>query len=114
MLAWWAASLQLSGLRPETADTARQFLARITQLAPHTREAMAYRIAGEVLSQIWPPPPPGAPPQLILAAVLAERHRRELTRLHPPPIVSHPGPTPVSGQPPAGPLSGSGGFVPPN
>lgn len=103
MLAWWAASLQLSGLRPQTADTARQFLARVTQLAPHARDVMAYRIAGEVVAQIWPPPPPGVPPQLILAAVLAERHRRELARLHAPP----------PWQPPAGPPA-TGGFAPPN
>ncbi|HET9874168.1 MAG TPA: RDD family protein [Mycobacterium sp.] len=85
MLAWWAASLQLTGLRPETAETARQFLSRASQFDPRVRDAMAYRIAGDVLAQISQPPPPGTPPQLMLAAVLAERHRRELMRLRPPP-----------------------------
>ena len=33
-LAWWASSLQLSGLRPEQAERARQFLSRATQLDP--------------------------------------------------------------------------------
>jgi uncharacterized RDD family membrane protein YckC len=82
-LAWWASSLQLSGLRPDQAELARQFLSRAAQLDPAVRDQMAYRIAGDVVTQISPPPPPGVPPQLVLAAVLAERHRRELARLRP-------------------------------
>lgn len=106
-LAWWASSLQLSGLTAGQAEVARQFLSRATQLEPALREQMAYRIASDVLSRIAPPPPPGVPPQLILAAVLAERHRRELARLRPtaPPVgspVPQPGPAywpPASQQP---------------
>lgn len=79
-LAWWAASLQLSGLGAEQAEVARQFLARARQLDPQMCDQMAYRIAGDVLNRVAPPPPPGVPPQLVLAAVLAERHRRELAR----------------------------------
>jgi uncharacterized RDD family membrane protein YckC len=82
-LAWWAASLQLSGLTAEQADIARQFLLRARQLDPQLRDQMAYRIAVDVLSRVAPPPPPGTPPQLVLAAVLAERHRRALARLQP-------------------------------
>ncbi|TFV55332.1 RDD family protein [Mycobacterium sp. PS03-16] len=84
-LAWWAASLQLSGLGPERAEMARQFLSRATQLDPRLRDEMAYRIAADVAARIAPPPPPGTPPHLMLAAVLAERHRRELIRLTPAP-----------------------------
>ncbi|TPG24015.1 RDD family protein [Mycolicibacterium hodleri] len=80
-LAWWASSLQLSALRPEQAELARQFLSRASQLDPALRDQMAHRIYLEVAGQISPPPPPGAPPPLVLAAVLAERHRRELARL---------------------------------
>uniref|UniRef100_UPI000CD83A9A RDD family protein n=1 Tax=Mycobacterium marinum TaxID=1781 RepID=UPI000CD83A9A len=80
-LAWWASSLQLSGLSAGQAEVARQFLSRAPQLDLRLRHQMAYRIAGDVLSHIAPPPPPGTPPQLVLAAVLAERHRRELARL---------------------------------
>jgi len=80
-LAWWASSLQLSGLNTGQAEVARQFLSRAPQLDRHLRQQMAYRIAGDVVSRIAPPPPPGAPPELVLAAVLAERHRRELERL---------------------------------
>jgi uncharacterized RDD family membrane protein YckC len=130
-MAWWAPSLQLSGLSPESADRARQFLSRATQLEPGVRDQMAFRICAEVVAQISPPPPPGAPPQLVLAAVLAERHRRELTRLSrpapgppgPPPPVQRPGPwqpvpppsaAPWSAPTPAAPPAHSGGFVPPD
>jgi uncharacterized RDD family membrane protein YckC len=110
-LAWWASSLQLSGLRPEQAELARQFLARAPQLDPQLRDQMAYRITSDVVAQISPPPPPGAPPQFVLAAVLAERHRRELARLTPaaPVAVQQPTSRPVS--PPS---TDPGGFTPPS
>ncbi|HET6736676.1 RDD family protein [Mycobacterium sp.] len=115
-LAWWASSLQLSGLRAEQAELARQFLSRATQLDPAVRDQMAFRIAGEVVAQISPPPPPGVAPQLVLAAVLAERHRRELDRLRPPPQwPGQPQPYPLQQGPPApAPQQpGTGGFQPP-
>ncbi|MEE6177165.1 RDD family protein [Mycobacterium sp. 050134] len=112
-LAWWASSLQLSGLDPERAEVARQFLSRASQLDPQLRQQMGYRIAGDVVSRIAPPPPPGAPPELVLAAILAERHRRELARLRPaapppPPMVPWPAAPPV-----ARPPEQAGGFSPP-
>jgi uncharacterized RDD family membrane protein YckC len=107
-LAWWAGSLQLSGLRSEQVDIARQFLSRASQLEPALRDQMAYRIAHEVVTQIAPPPPRGAPPQFVLAAVLAERHRRELLRLQQS-ASPYPGYAPA---PPAQPQS-HGGFAPP-
>lgn len=124
-LAWWASSLQLSGLAPEQAELARQFLSRAPQLDPGIRDQMAYRIAGDVVARISPPPPPGVPPQYVLAAVLAERHRRELQRLRPVPAPppswgppAHWGPAPgAAPQPqPATPpaSSGGGGFAPPS
>ncbi len=91
-LAWWASSLQLSGLSAGQVEVARQFLSRATQLDRQLRLQMAYRIAGDVVARIAPPPPPGAPPELVLAAVLAERHRRELARLRP--AATAMGPTP--------------------
>jgi uncharacterized RDD family membrane protein YckC len=108
-LAWWASSLQLSGLRPEQIELARQFLSRANQLEPNLRDQMAYRITGEVTAQISPPPPPGTPPQFVLAAVLAERHHRELARLAGP--AAYPAqayPTPAPQQPPT-----SGGYSQP-
>ena len=106
-MAWWASSLQLSGLSAGHAEVARQFLSRATQLDLRLRQQMAYRIAADVVSRIAPPPPPGAPPELVLAAVLAERHRRELARLRPAPSpMTAPAPRPPAGPapwPPAGP-----------
>jgi uncharacterized RDD family membrane protein YckC len=120
-LAWWASSLQLSGLGAEQAELARQFLSRAPQLDRRIRDQMAYRIAGDVLSRVAPPPPPGTPPQLALAAVLAERHRRELARLRPPPggpPPSPPGAAPWPPRPPAAPPPApawpDGGFSPPH
>ncbi|HEX3287194.1 MAG TPA: RDD family protein [Mycobacterium sp.] len=109
-LAWWASSLQLSGLSIEQTELARQFLSRAPQLDPQIREQMAYRIAGDVVSRISPPPPPGVPPQYVLAAVLAERHRRELERLRQMPAQPQ-APSPQWGPPPVS--SDGGGFAPP-
>jgi uncharacterized RDD family membrane protein YckC len=122
-LAWWASSLQLSGLGPQQVELARQYLSRIHQLAPRIRDEMGYRILGEVTARISPPPPPGAPPQHVLAAVLAERHRRELARLMPaapqlpPTMWGPPGFGPPVFQPPVSqahpPQQPAGGFAPP-
>lgn len=113
-LAWWASSLQLSGLSPGQAEIARQYLSRAGQLDPYLSQEMAYRIAADVVAHIAPPPPPGAPPQLVLAAVLAERHRRELARLRPPtPAVVYPWPpAPPAAAPPQ--PRPAAGFAPPS
>ena len=124
-LAWWASSLQLSGLSAEQAELARQFLSRASQLDAGIRDQIAYRITGDVIAQISPPPPPGVPPQLVLAAVLAERHRRELARMRvrPAPPVGPPPQWPQWPQqpahqqpaPPALPSpADAGGFTPPS
>ncbi|MGU3497736.1 RDD family protein [Mycobacterium sp. C31M] len=107
-LAWWAATLQLSGLGPDQANMARQFLSRATQLEPQLRTEMAQRVTGEVLARVSPPPPPGAPPEQVLAAVLAERHHRELARLN---VTAQPYPAAVPVPPPPPPTSG---FCPPS
>ncbi|MGP4054600.1 RDD family protein [Mycobacterium sp. 4D054] len=113
-LAWWATTLQLSGLNPAQTEMARQFLSRAAQLDPQVRDQMAYRIATDVAAQISPPPPPGTPPAMVLAAVLAERHRRELGRMQQapaptPPWTAPPPPSAPAPQPPAG-----NGFAPPS
>ncbi|OBI46578.1 RDD family protein [Mycobacterium colombiense] len=111
-LAWWASSLQLSGLSAGQAEVARQFLSRATQLDRQLRLQMGYRIAGDVVARIAPPPPPGAPPELVLAAVLAERHRRELARLRP--VMPAPGPMgPTPWPPPGGAYHGPPGWPSP-
>ena len=113
-LAWWASSLELSGLSVEQAELARQFLSRAPQLEPRMRDQMAYRIAAEVTSSISPPPPPGVPAQYVLAAVLAERHHRALARLRPSPAPPPLAPITAAGPPPAaGPPRNTNGFTPP-
>jgi uncharacterized RDD family membrane protein YckC len=112
-LAWWASSLQLSGLNADRAEMARQFLSRADQLEPRMRDEMAMRIAAEVMAQVSPPPPPGTPPQYVLAAVLAERHRRELARLSPAPAAVPAPPAPVPAYAAGAPPRDPGGFTPP-
>ncbi|WP_408638979.1 RDD family protein [Nocardiopsis suaedae] len=80
-LAEWAAAAELSGLTPDTAAMARQYVLRFGELTPHARHEMGVRIADLVASQVGPPPPPGTTPPDYLAAVLAERRRREAERL---------------------------------
>ncbi len=117
-LAWWASTLELSGLGAEQAELARQFLTRASQLDPRVRDQMAYRIGSDVLSRISPPPPPGTPPGLALAAVLAERHRRELSRLRPPvsqaPAAYPAAPHQAPPMPPAPEQPRTDGFAPPS
>lgn len=113
-LAWWAGSLELSGLGPEQAELARQFLTRSAQLDPRIRQEMAHRVFSEVASRISPPPPPGAPIEYVLAAVLAERHRRALARLMPTPSPQA-YPSPYPSYPPAPPTPApTSGFTPPS
>ncbi|MDH6196461.1 putative RDD family membrane protein YckC [Mycobacterium frederiksbergense] len=113
-LAWWAASLQLSGLGAEHAELARQFLSRSAQLDPRIRRDMSQRIFAEVASRISPPPPPGVPAEQVLAAVLAERHRRELAKLmRNAPAMPNPTPYPSHQPIPPAPAP-TGGFTPPS
>jgi uncharacterized RDD family membrane protein YckC len=80
-LAAWAATLELSQLPDELANTARQYLSRWHQLAPGVQHEMGARIAAQVTACVAPPPPPGVPPHAYLSAILAERRRREEIRL---------------------------------
>ena len=80
-LALWAASLEMSGLTDQTAETARRYLARLPELTPATQAELGERIAGAVRAQVSPLPAPGTPAVAYLSAVLAERRKREQARL---------------------------------
>jgi uncharacterized RDD family membrane protein YckC len=80
-LALWAASLEMSGLADQTAETARRYLARLPELTPAAQAELGERIAGAVRVQVSPLPPPGTPAVAYLSAVLAERRNREHARL---------------------------------
>lgn len=131
-LAHWATGLEMSALTERTADTARRYLARLSELTPATQMELGARIAAEVSAQVSPPPPPGVPPPAYLSAVLAERRNREQARLTTaPPAWPGSAPsasrataalspasapeTPLEGPAPPGepPSSNTGGFTPP-
>ena len=113
-LAWWAASLQLSGLaRTRPSWPGNSFPAHINWIRSY---ATRWHTGSPPMSlaRVSPPPPAGAPPQYVLAAVLAERHRRELLRLSavaPPPEPATP--RWVPSPPPPSPPSPPSGFAPP-
>lgn len=80
-LAGWAPALDLSRVPDDLALAARQYLSRYGELAPEVRTEMGQRLATAVAALTTPPPPPGTPPWAFLSAVLAERRRRDLSRL---------------------------------
>ena len=80
-LALWGASLEMSGLTDQTAETARRYLARLPELTPAAQAELGERLAGAVRAQVSPLPPPGTPAVAYLSAVLAERRNREHARL---------------------------------
>ena len=80
-LAAWATGLELTRLPDDLALTARTFLTRSYEMAPHVRERMAATLATEFSQVVTPPAPPGTPAWAYLAAVLSERGRREAQRL---------------------------------
>jgi uncharacterized RDD family membrane protein YckC len=122
-LAGWAAGLDVSRVPDDLALAARQFLGRAHELAPDVRDRMARSLAGSLAAVTAPPPPPGTPDWAFLSAVLAERRRRELARLQPPPYQpatgygALPPPPPPAPAPPLQPgprpESGEGPFAPP-
>ncbi|MBV9291635.1 MAG: RDD family protein [Frankiales bacterium] len=115
-LAGWAEALDLSRVDDALALEIRHFLGRSAQLAPWAREQIGQRLTGELLTRTAPPPA-GTPPWAYLSAVLAERRRRELSRLAPPPATTPltapataPLPVPPSAEPPQ---QSPGPFAPP-
>ncbi len=135
----WARSLDLSSLDSQTAETARRYLARLTELRPHAQEYLGRQIASAVTAQVSPLPPPGVPVPVYLGTVLAERRRRDQSLWPipagqipwpasagpswpepqapswPAPASPTPAPGPPSPEPPPAPPPEPGnGFVPPS
>ncbi len=77
----WAGSLELSRLTDDLANTAREYLARYTELEPAAREYLGNTLAGRVSELTAPVPPVPISAPAYLSAILAERRRRELARL---------------------------------
>jgi uncharacterized RDD family membrane protein YckC len=93
-LVQWAHSLELSRLSDELANTAREYLARYTELEPGARIALGDALAFRVGGVTAPAPPVQISSPAFLSAVLAERRRRELNRLatQGPKFVAYTGP----------------------
>ena len=98
----WAQQLDLSRVPDDLALAARQFLARAPELSPQVRDEMGTSLARALAEVTAPPPPPGVPAWAFLSAVVAERRRREMTRLGgpPPTYVGWPGPSAPPPPPP--------------
>ncbi|MEU6073236.1 RDD family protein [Micromonospora sp. NPDC047074] len=80
-LVGWASTADLSRLDDGLALAARQYLARVHQLAEPARGRLGRGLWAEISAVTTPPPPPGMPESVYLAAVLGERHRRAGHRL---------------------------------
>lgn len=90
-LAGWVGLLDLTALDDALALAVRQFLGRAHQLDPVAREEMGRRLVAEVAGRVTPAAPAGTPGWAYLAAVLAERRRREETRI----AALRPAPAPI-------------------
>lgn len=75
-LADWAATLDLSALSDDLAESARSYLGRWSSLTPTAQADLGGRLASAVAAVVTPPPPPNVPAWAYLSAVLAERRRR--------------------------------------
>lgn len=78
----WAAHADIAALEPDLAVALRQFLPRAHSLEPQARHELGQQLLARVMPLVAPPPPPGHHPETVLRAVMAERYRRDLDRLH--------------------------------
>ncbi|ADB30704.1 RDD domain containing protein [Kribbella flavida DSM 17836] len=91
-LVQWAQSLELSRLTDDLANTSREYLARYKELEPQARVALGDALAFKVGGLTAPAPPVPVSSPAFLSAVLAERRRRELSRLAANRPTGHTGP----------------------
>jgi uncharacterized RDD family membrane protein YckC len=80
-LVQWAQSLELSRLSDDLANSARDYLARYTDLLPGAQTALGEALAARMAAVTAPAPPVPIIAPAYLSAILAERRRRELIRL---------------------------------
>lgn len=78
----WVRATDLGPMPSSLTIGARQFLTRTGGLTPASRHHLGQDLCAQVLQHVSPQPPPGIHPEWILRAVLAERRRRDLERLH--------------------------------
>ena len=80
-LARWAAGADIASLPVGLALGVRQYLGRVHEITPQSRQVLGERLAAQVQEYVAPPPPPGTRPEDYLAAVSASRRDRDLARL---------------------------------
>lgn len=80
-LAGWARAADVTSLPTGLALAVRQYLSRLPQLDPASRQRVGLDLAARVAPHVAPPPPPGTPPEAFLAAVVATRRERDAARL---------------------------------
>jgi uncharacterized RDD family membrane protein YckC len=80
-LAAWAAQLELSSLPDELVTAARHLVQRHDGLLGFPKAQLGTDLARQVADRTAPPPPPGTEPYDFLAAVVAERRRREASKV---------------------------------
>ncbi|MEO6587555.1 MAG: RDD family protein [Knoellia sp.] len=77
----WVRATDIGPMPASLAIGMRQFLTRTGSLTPQSRQHLGQDLCAQVLQHVSPPPPPGVHPEWILRAVLAERRRRDLSRI---------------------------------
>ncbi len=80
-LSRWATAADITSLPTGLALGVRQYLGRVDQITPASRDLLGRQLAERVQQHVAPPPPPGTRPEDFLAAVVATRRDRDLTRL---------------------------------
>lgn len=78
----WAMQADIARLPDGLAMQVRTFLPAAFTMTPQVRESMGQELLHEVLWYVSPAPPAGNHPEYILAAIVADRRRRDLQRLH--------------------------------
>ncbi len=110
----YVAVLDVAALTPEQYGVVRSFLARVFQVTPAARAALAERLAARVVERTGQPVPAGVHPELYLACVAAayqQRHARRAPVANPG--VPHGGWAAHGVTPGARPVAGRGSVPPP-
>lgn len=85
----WVRAADIGPMPAALTIGARQFLTRTAGLTPGSRHHLGQDLCAQVLQHVAPQPPSGVHPEWILRAVLAERRRRDLERLHSEGVRAH-------------------------
>lgn len=80
-LSSWAATADVGKLPLTLMQDIRSFLPRSGSIHPTSRRQISRDLLHRTLPHVAPAPPPGTDPEEFLAAVVAERSRRDETRL---------------------------------